>query len=251
MAKKKNWLNLLTLSNEYERRARIVPALTSLLPLLPLTMALGGSLGAWGVVFGGTTGVFALGWLAAANLASALGNRLQEQIWPDWPYDAPTNLRLMPDNPDTSPQQRARWYGQIRQITGLDLQTEANKGDAAAIRATVNDAVERLRNRFKRGKSRPRHDQESIRYGYARNLAGMRPVWLGSSILAYLGSWAVYVSADGELIWAIISTVVLILLALVTRVLPAFVQTRARYYSEVFFQLLDEEAEAQRSGDAV
>ena len=46
MAKTKAWLNLLALTNEYERRARLAPALTSLLPLLPLTMALGGSLAA-------------------------------------------------------------------------------------------------------------------------------------------------------------------------------------------------------------
>ena len=58
MAKKKTWLNLLALSNEYERRARLAPALTSLLPLLPLTIALGGSLAGWGAILGGTTGVF-------------------------------------------------------------------------------------------------------------------------------------------------------------------------------------------------
>ena len=122
---KKTWLNLFALSDEYDRCARLAPALTSLLPLLPLTITLGGSLVEWGAVLGGTTGVFALGWLALANLASVFGNRLQKQLWPNWPFDAPTNVRLMPDNPDTSPQQRSRWYGQIKKITGLDLQAEA------------------------------------------------------------------------------------------------------------------------------
>jgi hypothetical protein len=250
MVKKKTWLNLLALSNDYERRARLAPALTSLLPLLPLTISLGTSLDTWGGVLGGTTGVFALGWLALANLASAFGNRLQEQLWPDWPFDAPTNVRLMPDNPDTSSQQRAKWYKQIKKITGLDLQTEVEKGDTKAIRATVNDSVERLRNHFKRGKTRARHDQESIRYGYARNLTGMRPVWLGLSVVACLGSWGLHLWAEGELIWTIISTVVLGLLALLARILPAFVRTRARYYCEVFFQLLDEEAKAAWGEDA-
>ena len=75
---KKTWLNLLALSDEYDRCARLAPALTSLLPLLPLTITLGGSLVGWGVILGGTTGVFALGWLALANIASVFGNRLQK-----------------------------------------------------------------------------------------------------------------------------------------------------------------------------
>jgi len=251
MAKRNRWLTLLALSNEYERRARLVPALTSLLPLLPLTIALGGSAASWGAVLGGTTGVFTLGWIALANLASAFGNRLQKQLWPDWPFDAPTNVRLLPNNPETSPQQRARWYGQIKQVTGLDLRAEVESGDAITIRATVSDAIERLRNRYRRGKSRARHDEESIRYGYARNLAGLRPVWLGLSIAGCLGSWAAYLWADGHLTWAIVSTMLPAVLAMLARVLPAFVRTRARYYCEVFFQLLDEEAKATGGERAV
>ena len=194
----------------------------------------------------GTTGVFALGWLALANLASVFGNHLQKQLWPNWPFDAPTNVRLMPDNPDTSPQQRSRWYEQIKEITGLDLQAEAEKGNTVAIRTTVNDAVERLRNHYRRGKNRSRYDQENIRYGYARNLAGLRPVWLVLSAIDCLGSWAVHLWAQGGLSWAIISTVFLVFLALIAPVLPAYVRTRARYYAEVFFQLLDEEVSATR-----
>ena len=247
---KKTWLNLFALSDEYDRCARLAPALTSLLPLLPLTITLGGSLVEWGAVLGGTTGVFALGWLALANLASVFGNRLQKQLWPNWPFDAPTNVRLMPDNPDTSPQQRSRWYGQIKKITGLDLQAEAEQRNTVVVRATVNDAVERLRNHYRRGKSRSRYEKENIRYGYARNLVGLRPVWLALSAFGCLGSWAAHLWAHGDFSWAMISTVALVVLALIARILPAYVRTRARYYTEVFFQLLDEEA-SRRGEDAV
>ena len=50
------------------------------------------------MILGGTTGVFALGGVVLASFASAMGNRLQDQLWPDWPFDAPTNVRLMPNN---------------------------------------------------------------------------------------------------------------------------------------------------------
>ena len=242
MDDKKHWLSLMALSTDYDRVARLVPALTSFLPLLPLTLALGGALDAWFGVLSGTAGVSALGAVVLANVASAMGNRLQEQLWPDWPFDAPPNIRLMPDNRDTSPQQRARWYRQVREITGLDLQVEADRGDKVAIRATVNDAVERLRNHFRRGKSRTRHDQESMRYGTARNLTGMRPVWLSISVLSCAGSWAAYLWNDAALLWPIVSSVIPGPLFLIGfGVLPAFVRTRARYYCEVFFRLLEEE----------
>ena len=242
MTKRRSWLSLMSLSTEYERNARLVPALASFLPLLPLTFALGGGLKEWAAAVGGTTGIFALGAVVLANLASALGNRLQSQLWPDWPFDAPTNIRLMPNNPDTSPQQRVRWYEQVTKLTGLDLQAEAERGDDRAMRATVNDAVERLRNRFRRGKSRARHDQESIRYGIARNLTGMRPVWLSLSVLSCVGSWAVCFWDDAGLVWPLVASAVPVPLFLIAFcVLPSFVRTRARYYSETFFRLLEEE----------
>lgn len=243
MTNQRSWLGLMALSTEYDRVARLAPALVSFLPLLPLTFALGGNLKEWAIALGGTTGVFALGGLVLANFASAMGNRLQKQLWPDWPFDAPTNVRLLPNNPDTSPQQRARWYAQVKKVTGLDLQAEAVRGDEPAIRAPVNDAVERLRNHFRRGKSRARHDQESIRYGSARNFTGMRPVWLSLSLFSCVGSWVAYVWDDSRLLWPIIASVLpppLFLIAFY--VLPSFVKTRARYYCEIFFRLLEEEA---------
>ena len=247
MGKGKTWLSVMALSTEYDRVARLTPALASFLPLLPLTLALGGTLDAWAVLLGGT-GVFALGAFVLTNFASAMGNRLQKQLWPDWPFDAPTNALLMPDNPDVSPQQRALWYKQVKRVTGLDLQVEAVRGDAAIIRATVNDAVVRLRNRFRRGPARARHDQESIRYGSARNLTGMRLFWLFLSLTSCAGSWAAHIWGSSDLWWPGVASIIPAPLFLIAfSVLPSYVRTRARYYCEVFFQLLAEEA--AREGD--
>ena len=230
--------------SRYDRVARLAPALASFLPLLPLTFSLGGTLEAWETVFAGTTGVVILGGFVLTHFASAMGNRLQRQLWPDWPFDAPTNVQLMPGNSNVSPQQRALWYAQVKEVTGLDLQAEAIRGDQATIRATVNDAVVRLRNRFRRGKVRVRHDQESIRYGSARNLTGMRSIWLSLSLLSCLGSWSAYVWGSSDLLWPIIASVPPVPLFWVAFcVLPSYVRTRARYYCEVFFRLLEEETE--------
>ena len=249
MSEGKTWLSVLALSTKYDRIARLVPALVSFLPLLPLTFALGGTLAEWEVVLSGG-GVFALGCFALIHFASAMGNRLQSQLWPDWPFDAPTNARLKPDNPDISPQQRALWYEQVKRVTSIDLQVEADRGDAAIIRATVNDAVVRLRNQLRRGPARARHDQESARYGGARNLTGMRPVWLALSLISCAGSWAAYFWGSSDLLCPIVASVIPVPLFLIAfSVLPSYVRIRARYYCEVFFQLLKEES--ARNGKSI
>lgn len=243
MTNRNRWLSIIGLSSKYDRVARLTPALASFLPLLPFTLALGGSLQQWTAVLSGTAGVFALGAFVLVNLASAMGNRLQLELWPDWPFDAPTNLRLMPNNPNTSPQQRLLWYDQVRTLTGLDIQAESVQGNEAALRATVNDAVERLRNRFRRGPSRARHDLESMRYGSARNFTGMRAVWLSLSVISCAGSWAAFAWGDSPLLWPVIASLVLLpLFWAAFYLLPSFVRTRARYYCEIFFRLMEEEA---------
>ena len=42
MGKGNTWLSVMALSTEYDRVARLTPALASFLPLIPLTFALGG-----------------------------------------------------------------------------------------------------------------------------------------------------------------------------------------------------------------
>ena len=248
MGEGKKWLSVVAHSTKYDRAARLKPALASFLPLLPLTFALGGTIEDWEVLLGGAAGVYALGSFVLTNFASAMGNRLQSQLWPEWPFDAPTNARLMPDNPEVSPQQRDMWYNQVKQVTGIDIQVEVDRGDANIIRATVNDAVVSLRNQFRRGPACARHDQESIRYGSARNLTGMRPVWLFLSLASCAGSWAANIWGSSDILWPIVASIVPGLLFFIAfSVLPPYVRTRARYYCEIFFRLLKEESE--RGGD--
>ena len=220
-----------------------MPALASFLPGLPLPFVLNENASGWRLLLLGTTGLAVLASFVLVQVASAMGNRLQRRLWPDWPFDAPTNVRLMPGNRNTSPQQRSRWYAQIKEATGIDIQAEVDRGNEFAIRATVNDAVERLRNQFRRRPTtRARHDQASIRYGAARNFTGMRPIWLSLATLSFGTSWTIYVLEGSRLYWALGTSIMLAALCyLAFAILPDFVKTRARYYCEAFFQLLDEE----------
>ena len=250
MKKPQSWLSLLQLSDEYDRKARLVPSLISFLPLVPVVFVIheaypeviADSLDGWWVPLIGSGTVCAVGGLALVHLASAMGNRLQVRLWPRWPYDAPTNVRLLPGNPETSPQQRAIWCGAIKRITALDIQSEVESGNETAVQATIKDAVERLRNHFRRSKARVRHQQESIRYGQARNLAGLRPVWLSCAVVSCAISWTTYGLTGSGLFWASVSTLVPVpLFWIAYRLLPSYVRARARYYCEIFYRLLEEE----------
>jgi hypothetical protein len=71
----------------------------------------------------------------------------------------------------------------------------------------------------------------------------MRPVWLTLSVPSCAGSWAAHFWADSDLLWPVVATVLPVPLFLFAfYVLPSFVRTRARYYCEIFFRLLEEEA---------
>lgn len=226
-----NWLRLSALTTKYDREARLVPALASFLPGLPLPFVLNEGASVWRLLLLGlgTTGLAVLASFVLVQVASAMGNRLQRKLWPDWPFDAPTNVRLMPTYAKTSPQQRARWYAQVKELTGIDVQAEVDRGNESSVRVTVNDAVERLRNRFRRrAATRTRHDQESIRYGATRNFTGMRSIWLSLAILSCATSWTTYVFEGTRLYWATGTSIVLVALCyLAFAVLPDLVRTRA------------------------
>ena len=182
-----------------------------------------------------------------AHLASAFGNLLQSNIWPEWPHDAPTNHRLQPDG-ESSVQQRLMWYKNIKDLTGLDIEATVRAGDIKETRAIIKDAIEIVRNQIKNGSRRDRHEHESINYGYARNLTGLRPVWLLFSLVSMVGCWAIYLFDNGLVLWPIMASLVPgLCFYLAFCVLPRYVKTRAHYYSEVFFRLLKEEAKEARS----
>lgn len=140
----KSWLNYFNLSDHYERKARFLPAVLSLLPLLPVATTFGVPLLEWGKLLIAGVGLGAVVAVALSHVASACGNRLQEQLWPDWPHDAPTNRWLYPDEKSISVQQKQRWYQAIMSLVQIDIQKAVDAGDPDELKATINDAVNRL-----------------------------------------------------------------------------------------------------------
>lgn len=244
----KTWLNYLNLSDEYERKARFIPGVLTVLLLLSVSAVYGGLLGEWVEVLLIGLGVGAVISVGVSHIASAFGNRLQRQLWPDWPHDSPTNRWLHPDDTSVSRQQKERWYETIKRFVGLDIEAALEKRDENEIKAIINDAVKAIRDRLWKVPEAERLRLHNIDYGFARNLTALRPVWMLFAVGSALGCWAGYMWYGRPLSWCIISTFgAVAAFPLGFAVLPGYVRQKAHFYAESFFGSLVACDKAERS----
>lgn len=234
-----SWLSYFNLSDEYERRARFLPAVLSLLPLTPLVMSVGlDAFGLIGALLAGT-GIAAVLSVGLSHMASACGNRLQRSIWPRWPHDSPTNLWLRPSNTHLSQQQKKLLYDSIKRLTALDIEAVREGKDNQQIELVINDAVARLRNRLWGTKEASRLRIHNIDYGFTRNLTGLRPVWITLAALSFVVCWVAYFKSVGSLGLAVFSLAAgIIALILAYPILPKYTQETANRYAESFLSAI-------------
>jgi len=234
-------LSFLNLSDEYERRARLLPAALSILVLMPMAIAFGVPLLEWVTTLLAGVGLGAVLALGISHLASAMGNRLQRVLWPNWPHDAPTHRWLHPGDANRSKQQKEQWYAAIHRLTGLDIAATSAAGDQAEVDRVINDAVTTMRTKLWKTPQADLVRVRNVEYGYARNLTGLRLLWLAGAIASCVGSWVAYWCFTGTLLWPVVSTALVLLLPfLAFLVLPGYVRQKADYYAEGFFGALME-----------
>jgi hypothetical protein len=244
-----SWLSYVNLSDMYERKARFVPGILSFLFLLPASVIYNNFLDRWIDVIISGLGVGCVLAIGISHLASAAGNRFQENFWPKWPYDSPTNQWLHPQNDRTSRQQKEIWFSAIKHLTGLDIMV-AEKTDIERIDVIINDAIASLRYRLRNSDHADRLRIHNADYGFARNFTGLRPLWLSFAIASFISNSIEYLWLDGMVLWFIISTVVLIFSFLLAfKILPGYVRVKAEHYAESFFGALIEMNRAASSNE--
>lgn len=229
------WANIAKLTNPYERKARLIPGLLTALFLLPLSATFGWTVYSWLESLAIGLGVSAVIGVGISHVSSAFGNIIQRKMWPDWPYDSPTNLWLHPDDVTRSQQQKGIWYAAIIRLTGLDI-LEAYRINPDEAKRVINDVVSELRHQLRKGPHADRLQLHNIHYGFARNFTGLRPVWITMAVISCAGCWIKYLLLNGELLWCIISTLLfLIALPFGYKVLPDYVRQKSVQYAESFF----------------
>ena len=232
------WLSYANLSDYYERKARFLPAVLCVLPLLPASAAWGGPLLEWLKFVVGGVGIGAVLAVGLSHASSALGNRLQKKLWPRWPHDSPTNRGLHPEEDQTSAQQRALWYGAVQRLVGIDIAAAVAAGEP--VEPAIKDATSALRNLFWKRPEAERLDMHNVDYGFARNLTGMRPIWISFLLASTAVCWVAYAKLGAvALLWAVVSSVLAVVAVPVgIWVLPGYVRTKANHYAESFFATL-------------
>jgi len=234
-------LSFFNLSDEYERKARFLPAVLTILVLVPVAMAFGVPLIQWVTTLLAGVGLGAVLAVGISHVASAMGNRLQRALWPNWPHDAPTHRWLHPVDPTRSRQQKEQWYAAIQRLTGLDIAATAAAGDNAEVDRVINDAVTAIRTKLWKAPESDLVRVRNLEYGYARNLTGLRPLWLAGAMTSCVGCWVAYAWVGGSVLWAVVSTALVVALPLLAFfVLPGYVRQKADYYAESLFGALME-----------
>jgi len=229
-------LSFANLSDAYEIKARFLPSVVTLMFLLPVSTAFGGPLNSWIETILGGVGIGAVMAVFLSHLASAAGNRLQRILWPEWPYDSPTNRWLNPSDSTVSFQQKSIWYGAIKRLTGLDIAIAAQE----EVEAVINDALTDLRYQFIKNDHAKRLQVHNTDYGFARNFTGFRAIWVCFSILSCAGCWTLYFKINAHLQWCVISTSIMLFAFLLAKYLPTYVRQKADQYSKSFFGVLME-----------
>src|SRR5262245_28776557 len=172
-------------------------------------------------------GTAAVGLLS--HLAAAAGNRVQAQLYPRWPHDSPTNLCLHPGDETSSKQQKEKWYAAILRLTGIHIQSVA--GDHKEAERAINDALVILRSKvFHGNKLAERLDMHNADYGQVRNFAGLRPVWLLTSLASCAVCWATYAVRQEHLAFPVVASALFVGCLLAATVIKDYVRHTARHY---------------------
>ena len=233
-------LKFLSIESPYRRVARFYPALATIALFLPAAIMLGIPLTAWMIAMsvggGFVVATATVGLLS--HLASAAGNRVQARLYPRWPLDSPTNLRLHPTDQTSSKQQKEKWYAAIHRLTGIDIPSVA--GDDREAERAINDAVVLLRTRvFHENKLAKRLDMHNADYGQSRNFAGLRPAWLLMSFASCAVCWTAYAVREEHQAFPVVATALFVACLLAAVVVKDYVRHTARHYADSFFGALD------------
>jgi len=228
-------LELLSLSDRYERRARLLPGLIAATPMMLTIAAVSLGQTPWYTAVGLSAGAELVLAFVLAYLARATGKATEETMWAEW-GGPPTTRWLRPSDTTCSEQQKSRWRGVIKRITNLTIPASVTpQRDVAEIDRIINDAVRQLRYKLR---DRPEasmvriHNEE---YGQVRNLCGLRWYWVGIAALSLVGCLVLLYL--GESAWAgfAVAAASLVLALILAFLAPGMVRRCANRYAESLF----------------
>jgi hypothetical protein len=160
--------------DDYDRNARLKPALLVILPASLAIVGLGAGFSAAGAALSGSLAAIGFTYVLA-QLARDWGKRKEPYLFSVWD-GKPTTAKLRHRNPAANPHTLGRYHEIASRLIAKPLPTteeeQADPQSADLIYESVGDC---LRERTRDKKTFPLIFKELVSYGFRRNLWGMKP----------------------------------------------------------------------------
>lgn len=224
-----------SLSDRYERKARLLPGLLlAAAPALTAGIVLH-DFAAWYTAASAAFGVEFLAAIVLGHFARARGRGIEDALWKSW-GGPPTTRWLRPWDNTCSDQQKTKWRGAIKRLTGLSLPASIPAGGSQDDVDRLNaDAVRQLRYAV-RGKPEGAllgiHNED---YGFARNLCGVRWWWVALCVLCVVGCGLAFAFGMRPYLGLAVASAFTVASFVIARGLPDYVKRCADRYAESLF----------------
>ena len=228
-------LQILSLSDRYERKACLLPGLLlAAVPALTAWTVLH-EFATWDMAAGTSLGLEFLVAFVLGHLARARGRNIEEVLWKAW-GGSPTTRWLRPWDTTCSDQQKSKWRAAIKKLTGLTIPASVPaSGDQTEVDRVNTDAVRQLRY-FLRGKPEAAmvatHNED---YGFARNLCGVRWHWVVICVACVVATAVAFAFGLKPFFGLAIAGGCTLIAFLIARELPVYVRRCADRYAESLF----------------
>lgn len=229
------FLQFFTLSDRYERKTRLLPGL--LLAAVPALTA-GAVLQEfteWYTAASLAVGVEFMVAIVLGQFARARGRRIEEILWKSW-GGPPSTRWLRPWDQTCSDQQKMKWRGAIKRLTGLSLSASVPEGGSQEDVDRLNtDATRQLRYVLRDNPEATILATHNEDYGFARNLCGVRWCLVALSSACLVGCGVAFAFELRPYLGLAVSGAFTVASIVIARELPEYVKRCADRYAESLF----------------
>jgi len=241
----KGVLGKLSLGDDYEIQARVLPAMVIVIPAAILITQAGLSKSGWLEAIGWGTGLEVVVALLASKIGHALGVRLEQKLVRKW-GGLPTHMWLLPSDRSHSKEQKRIWREAVSRISGLDIDKVIKRRSVAERDRVIADTVTACKNKIRGTEKAKLIRTYNITYAFARNLAGMK--WLALTICLICSMVSLYSTlyCGFEVAGIIIQLLFLVIVGVYCFLADGYVRHCAVLYAEFFFAAVTDIAGSTR-----
>lgn len=223
----------------YSLRARLQPALLTLVPLALGTLSWSQPESRWVYALWSLLGTVGFTYFIA-NIARNRGKNIEPGLWKSW--DGAPTTQLLRHSGTANSVLRERWHKQLSKLLGKPFPSIHEEKQDPAQADEIYAAVTRLLiGKTRDTKTFPLIYKESVSYGFCRNLYAMRGLGITATLLGFAASvsaglWSLKEGKVEYLPWACAIVCAALLLWWIFTVTSEWVKVPAMNYAQHLFE---------------